>query len=86
MHDAVAAEPTPSWTCRKPQCGDPVRCLGWEGQAAGSGQRRAVIDNMNVCSRASGVMLRYTLRTTGRPSALRGRRPGESNSHAIAAP
>jgi hypothetical protein len=31
---------------------------------------RVNIDDMNVCSRASGVMLRYTLRATGRRCGL----------------
>jgi hypothetical protein len=69
---AVAAEPTLSWTCPKLQCGGPVRCLGRKRQGAGSGHGHAVIGNMNVCSRASGVMLRYRRRATGRRSASRG--------------
>jgi hypothetical protein len=58
---------TPSWTCSKLQCGDAVRCLGRE---SGSGNGCAAIDDMNVCSRASGAMLRYTLRVDRMPLCL----------------
>jgi hypothetical protein len=43
------------------------------GREAGSGNGCATIDDMNVCSRAHGVTLRYTLRATGCRSAPRGR-------------